>query len=111
MTLNEYQELARRTQNKDILKSQRRMHALHGLAAEVGEIHSIFQKLYQGHEYKQEKLIDEMGDVLWFLGELADSLDIKLDDVARHNIDKLIARYPDGFDVDHSVNRPEYRKG
>ena len=111
MTLNEYQELARRTQNNDLLKEQKQMHALHGLASEVGEIHSIFQKLYQGHKFDTDKVKDEMSDVLWFLGELADSLDIKLDDIARHNIDKLRARYPEGFDVEHSVNRPEYRKG
>ena len=31
----------------------------------------------------------------------------KLDDIMALNIDKLRARYPDGFDADHSLHRAE----
>ena len=44
MTFNEYQRLARRTQNENLNQEQREDHALHGMAAELGEIHSIYQK-------------------------------------------------------------------
>lgn len=50
MTFNEYQCLARRTQNENLNQEQREDHALHGMAAELGEIHSIYQKELQGHE-------------------------------------------------------------
>ena len=105
MNFTEYQGLARRTQNVHINSHERLEHALHGLCAEVGEIHSIFQKVYQGHPVKMADLIGEMGDALWFLAELADVYGLSLDEIAAANIDKLRKRYPDGFDEDHSVNR------
>jgi hypothetical protein len=37
-------------------------------------------------------------------------LGVTLEDVAQHNVDKLKARYPDGFDADRSIHRPEYEK-
>ena len=52
MNFGDYQTLARRTQNRELTDRDRLMHALHGLASEVGEIHSIYQKSYQGHEIK-----------------------------------------------------------
>lgn len=108
MTFNEYQTLARRTQNPDIFIYEREMHALHGLSAEIGEINGIYQKSYQGHMFDVEKAVEEMGDVLWFMAELADVLDVPLEEVARRNIEKLRKRYPNGFDEDRSVNREQY---
>lgn len=108
MTFKEYQELARRTQNDRIMMHQKELHALHGLASEVGEIHAHYQKVYQGHVLKYDKIIDEIGDVLWFMAELADSMGVSMEEIAQHNIDKLRKRYPDGFDEEHSVHREEY---
>lgn len=107
MTLNQYQSLARRTQRDDLTTNMRRDHALHLLAAEVGELHSIYQKAYQGHEIDREKVLDEAGDVLWGLAELMDALGYTMEDMARHNIDKLKARYPAGFSAERSL----YREG
>lgn len=107
ITLNQYQALARRTQRDDLTTNMRREHALHLLAAEVGEIHSIYQKAYQGHGVDPEKVLDEAGDVLWGLAELMDALGYSMDDMARHNIDKLGARYPGGFDPERSLHREE----
>ena len=72
MNFTEYQNLARRTQNIHLDPHQRLEHALFGLAAETGEIHRIFQKVYQGHSITLADLIGEMGDLLWFTAELAD---------------------------------------
>ena len=38
-----------------------------------------------------------MGDVLWYLSQIAEWADIEFDDVAKDNILKLNKRYPDGF--------------
>ena len=105
MTFGEYQEQARRTQNPRLSMQERLAHALHGLASEVGEIHAMYQKVYQGHQISADGLIKEMGDVLWFLAELADVYGVGLADVAQINIDKLKARYPEGFSADRSINR------
>lgn len=105
MTLNEYQRLAARTiapgmGSKDIL-----YHALHGLAAEVGEIHSLFQKVYQGHPMDEEHQKKEFGDLLWFIAEACTANGWNMDDVADMNVRKLIARYPNGFEEERSLHR------
>ena len=105
MTLNEYQELAARTINPKLMSHQKVFHALFGIASEVGELSGLFQKDLQGHEIDEEHLLKECGDILWMLSELLTAKGYTLDDVARMNIDKLRARYPDGFDAEHSLHR------
>ena len=105
MTLNEYQLLAGRTMNPNLTPDETEMHALHGLAGEVGEIHSLYQKVYQGHEMDYIALTKEMGDALWMLSELSTAIGVRLEDIAVQNIDKLRKRYPDGFDPERSRHR------
>jgi len=53
-----------------------------------------------------DSLKDELGDVLWYLAEAASAVGLDLEDIASHNVDKLIKRYPEGFSEDQSINRP-----
>ena len=105
MTFEEYQKLAARTMNKELSEEEAESHAIFGLTAEVGEINSIYQKYYQGHEIDINDLTLEIGDALWMVAELCTVNNINLDTVARMNIEKLRRRYPDGFDADRSLNR------
>jgi NTP pyrophosphatase (non-canonical NTP hydrolase) len=107
LTLNEYQELASRTINNDLEDYQQFAHALHGMAAEVGEIHGLVQKSYQGHEANEEHMIKEVGDLLWFIAELCTSCGWTLEEAAAMNIEKLKARYPEGFSAERSLHRQE----
>lgn len=107
MTLNEYQELASRTINQSLSREKCTAHALHEIAAECGEIHSIFQKYYQGHEINYRELALEIGDLLWGIAELCTSHGWALDDIAQGNVDKLKKRYPDGFSEYKSLHRKE----
>ena len=110
MTPNEYQKLAMRTCafKSDIYHNlNATKHAVFGLCAEAGEVAGIFQKSYQGHEIDQDHLMKELGDVLWMLAELCESYGFAIEDVMILNIQKLRKRYPDGFDVEHSLNRVE----
>ena len=107
MTGNEYQRLAARTINLGLTSEGQRMHALHGIAAEVGELHGIYQKIYQGHEFNPEHAKKEVGDILWMLAEYCTANGWSLDDIMQLNIDKLRVRYPEGFDVEHSLHRAE----
>lgn len=65
---------------------------------------------FQGHAFDPVKLVDELGDVLWYIAQTATGLNITLEDVAQHNVEKLKKRYPNGFDVERSIHRPEYEK-
>ena len=107
MTGNEYQELAARTINKDLNNVQQEAHALHGMVGEIGEIHSIYQKAYQGHKSDYDHLKKELGDLLWFIAEYCTACGWDLEDIMQLNIDKLRARFPEGFEVEKSLNRKE----
>lgn len=107
MTGNEYQELAARTINKNLYSFEKEYHALHGLTGEVGEIHDIYQKTYQGHAADEEHLKKELGDLLWFIAEYCTAMGWELEEIMQMNIDKLKARYPEGFDPDKSLHRAE----
>lgn len=107
MTLDEYQRKAARTIRPDLTLMDARRHSLYGLAAEVGELLSIFQKHLQGHPISDEHIIKEGGDILWMLAEFFSTYRISLDDVAATNISKLKARYPNGFETDRSMHRQE----
>ena len=63
--------------------------------------------LYQGHEFDREHMAEELGDVCWYVAELATGLGATLEEVMAQNIEKLRKRYPDGFDAERSVHREE----
>lgn len=108
MTGKEYQEKAARTINQKLTLLEQRNHALHGMVGEIGEIHSLYQKEYQGHDAPdREHVIKEIGDLLWFIAEFLTSRGFSLDDCMEINIDKLMKRYPEGFDSEHSLHRVE----
>lgn len=105
MTLNEYQALAARTISADFDGAEKAYHALHGMVSEIGEIHGIYQKMYQGHAMDVTHIKKELGDCLWFIAEYCTAFGWELDEIATTNIEKLKARYPDGFDAQKSLHR------
>lgn len=107
MQLNEYQQLAQRTMDLKRDSEDTKNHALHGMVGEIGELHSIYQKFYQGHEIDNDHLKKELGDLMWFIAEYATAKGWTLEEVAALNIEKLKARYPEGFDAEHSLHRKE----
>ena len=108
MTLNEYQELAQRTSNKALSPDDHLFNAMLGLAGETGECCDLVKKcFFQDGRDIREKLKDELGDCLWYVVEGAVAMGFTLEEVARHNVDKLRARYPDGFEAERSLHREE----
>ena len=106
MTVNEYQKLAMTTLNPQLSKKDVLINGVMGLCGESGEAIDIMKKhLYQGHDLDREKLIKELGDVAWYLAEAATGLNIDLSEVLQRNLDKLHARYPQGFDTKRSQHR------
>ena len=106
MELNEYQRLALRTLNPDLSPRDVLINGVMGLCGESGEAIDIVKKhLAQGHELDREKLAKELGDVAWYLAETADAIGYSLDEICQMNIDKLKARYPEGFSAENSIRR------
>lgn len=64
-----------------------------GLAAEAGELLGIVQKsIRKGILIDREKVIDELGDVLWYMCYVMDAHDISMDQLTDFNKNKLEAR-------------------
>lgn len=105
--MNEYQKMAARTINQGLTREEQLHHALHGMSSEVGEIHGIYQKHYQGHEIDPVEVQKELGDLMWFVAELCTAMGWQLADIANQNIAKLVLRYPQGFEAERSLHREE----
>lgn len=77
-----------------------------GLVGESGEVVDYIKKIvFHGHKFSKEKLIEELGDVLWYFTMLTSICDIQIDEVMRKNVEKLRKRYPNGFTCEDSINR------
>ncbi|MDD7735707.1 MAG: nucleoside triphosphate pyrophosphohydrolase family protein [Bacilli bacterium] len=106
MDVNEYQKLALKTLNPNLSKKDILINGVMGLCGESGEAIDIVKKhLAQGHDLNKEHLIEELGDIAWYLAETAYALDISLEEVLKINIEKLKNRYPNGFDTQKSIDR------
>ena len=107
MNFNEYQKEADRTSG-NLSNWDKVRNGCYGLNGESGECIDILKKYeFQHHTFDPNRMIDELGDVLWYVAQTATGLGISLEEVANYNIKKLRKRYPDGFDPDRSINRNE----
>ncbi len=110
MDFNDYQIHARKTANEDNEALLRMVNWALGAAGEAGEVADNVKKIYfHDHEMDKEELKKELGDVLWYLANLAYEMDIRFEEVAIENIQKLAERYPEGFSEFASKNRKEYK--
>lgn len=108
MRLNQYQRDAARTSDVTKKKPLRAMIAGLGLAGETGEVVEHIKKwVGHGHDLDVDRVTKELGDVLWYVAELATILEVNLETVARENIRKLEARYPKGFNPIDSIMRTD----
>ena len=102
-TFKDHQELVQRTRNNN--ETELPNYTL-GLVCEAGEFGDMIKKhLYQGHALDLNKCAEELGDVLWYLANICNVLNIDLAEVAKGNVEKLKKRYPEGFSKNDSVKR------
>lgn len=104
MDADTYQKLAARTliDGPDFKISDRDFmtvwNAL-GLAGEAGEVVDHIKKgIMHQRGIDLDKIKRELGDVSWYLAGLCTTLGLSLGDVMAVNVEKLRARYPDGWD-------------
>lgn len=106
MHANDYQKLALRTANPELSKKELLTNGALGLAGEGGEVADAVKKhLFQGHELEPSKIARELGDICWYIAITSHAIGYDLDTIFQMNVDKLSARYPDGFEAERSINR------
>ena len=92
--------------------TERLLTAAVGMSAEAGEFTEVVKKIiFQGKPVSDENLFHlkrELGDIMWYVMQACIGLGVTLEEVVEMNVDKLMARYPEGaFDVYFSENRKE----
>jgi NTP pyrophosphatase (non-canonical NTP hydrolase) len=99
MDLSEYQQLSRRTAQypRDAWLTYPAL----GLAGEAGEVAEHAKKAIRDDggrvgEQRREAMAKELGDVLWYLAQIATELDLDLDQIAEANLQKLLSRQQRG---------------
>lgn len=96
MNFSEYQEKSRKTA-KYPNAGKDWVYPMLGLCGEAGEVAEKMKKVLRDcggktDEAKKEEIKKELGDVLWYVAQLATELNLSLDEIANGNIEKLYSR-------------------
>lgn len=96
MDFKEYQEKAKNTARYPNIGSNFTYPTL-GLASESGEVAGKIKKVIRDKngvidDDTRIEIMKELGDVLWYLSQLATELNLSLDDIANENLKKLFSR-------------------
>lgn len=106
MKHSEYRESVLRTARTDLNKDKQLQNILLGIAGESGEILDCFKKqLFQDHPEDKTKIMNEVGDVLFYLYWLAENQGFTIEECMFSNKAKLEKRYPVTFSPTLSLNR------
>ena len=79
--------------NKAIGRLQQEKHALFGMASEIGELHALYQKRYQGHAFDDEHAQKELGDLLFTVVNLCRKKHVKPQDALSFANRKFVKRF------------------
>jgi NTP pyrophosphatase (non-canonical NTP hydrolase) len=97
--LSEYQRESRRT--AEYPREAWLAYPALGLAGEAGEVAEHAKKAIRDDagkvsDERRAAMSKELGDVLWYVAQLASELDLSLDDIAKQNLEKLFSRQARG---------------
>ena len=101
MNFNDYQAQATKTALYPKVADHGWVYPALGLANEAGEVTGKLKKVIRDNngeinEARRQDLSKELGDVLWYIAQLATELGIDLNDIAEANIAKLASRQERG---------------
>jgi NTP pyrophosphatase (non-canonical NTP hydrolase) len=117
MDFQNYQEQASKTIQKSSLDEK--LSSIVPFLGIIGEIGSVLTqlkiKLRDGKSYKvyEQKLSEELGDVLWYLSTIATQNSLSLDVIASKNLDKINDRFMVDENteyIDFDLNYPEHER-
>lgn len=121
MTISEYQKLAMRTVMPNINQAEKIITACQmwpadshiiiaalKLNSESGELSDTLVKyLCYGQEFDKDNVIEECGDILWYVALILEKLKVNMETCMQMNIDKLNKRYPDKFTEQDALERKD----
>ena len=95
MEFSEYQRFSRRT--AEYPREAWLTYPALGLAGEAGEVAEHAKKAIRDDagvvtDERRSAMAKELGDVLWYVSQLASELGLELEQIARDNLEKLFSR-------------------
>ena len=73
-------------------------HAIIGITSEAGELTDIIKKVKMYHQQLDKvNLIEEAGDIMWYLAVLSKATGVSFEEIWKKNIDKLKIRWPEKY--------------
>ena len=95
MTLKEYQQFAACGILPATLEREPIVGFALGLAGEAGEVvDDIKKRYYHGRAIDENHTLEELGDVMWYVANIATQMGASLEDIMVNNVEKLTKRYP-----------------
>ena len=84
----------------------KQLHAAIGIAGEAGEILDTIKKHWvYGAPLDHENILEECGDILFYVQALLEHTGLTMEQAIDHNIEKLNKRYPDGYADERALDR------
>ncbi len=109
MNFKDYQEKSRKTAIYPN-KGENYIYPALGLSGESGEVSEKFKKIIrdkggQINEADRKEIGKELGDVLWYISQIASELNLNLNEIAQGNLEKLKKRQEKGLLQGRGDNR------
>ncbi len=106
ITIEEYQELSKRTNAKLETPLMDNIHMIIGMQTETAEISDVFKKhIAYGKEIDWVNIKEELGDLMFYVVNMCNNNSWDLRDILTTNIEKLQARFPEKFSAEKALNR------
>ena len=99
LSINDYQKFAAKGIRKESEGKNLIVGFALGLGGESGEVlDDIKKREYHGRNISIEHTAEELGDVMWYVANIATQLGFSLEDILINNICKLRDRYPELYE-------------
>lgn len=109
MTFSDYQDGVVKTWDCGKTDKDRLLNAVLGIAGEAGEFADLIKKQeFHGIPADRDKVLKELGDVLYYVTAAAIEHGFSLEQVAEANNKKLAARYPGGFKLGGGIREDDH---
>lgn len=91
LTKQDYLDIISRVSSKEMMKL---LHGVIGISGEAGELTDALKKhIIYGKEFDKQAIIEELGDLLFYITMACNALNITLEQLAVENAKKLAVRY------------------
>ena len=99
--LREYQDACKATAKKDFASPNEEITTWGlGITGEAGDVASCIKKTFFHDNDQRSGIKENIGDVLWYVAMICNFFDWDLQEILDENLEKLKARYPQGFNVE-----------